>query len=89
MSDAAPSSNPGEAREPQPEQGSGGWLAHASALLCASACADEEKPRTLNALGYRQTAEQELIEPWIQLQGLWIKVENLDALSLRAIRAAL
>lgn len=82
MSDAASSSNPGKIHATQPEQGSEGWLADAAALLSASAGTDAAESWALDALGDRQAAEQELIEPWIGLHGLWIEIIHLDELLL-------
>lgn len=82
MSDAAPSSTSGETRKPQPGQASGGWLADAAALFSASAGVDAAESGALNALSDRQAAEQRLIEPWIELHGLWLEITNLDELLL-------
>lgn len=82
MSDAAPSSTAGETREPQPGKGSGGWLADAAALLSAGAGVDAQESGALDAVSDRQVAEQRLIEPWIDLHGLWLEITNLDELLL-------
>lgn len=82
MSDAVPSSGPRETHATQPRQGCGGGLADAAALLSSSTRTDAAELRTLDALGDRQTAEQKLIEPWIEIHGLWMEIANLDELLL-------
>ena len=82
MSDAAPSSNPEEAREPQQGQGCGGWLTHASALLGTGIGDGTKESRSLNALGDRQAAEQALIEPWIVAHSLKLEPAKFQQLLL-------
>ncbi|MCF7785365.1 MAG: hypothetical protein K9N47_04540 [Prosthecobacter sp.] len=82
MSDAAPSSNPGKTHAAQPGQGSGGWLADATALLATSVGDGTTEPWSLDALGDRQVADQALIEPWIATHGLCLAPNTFQQLLL-------
>lgn len=82
MSDAAHSHQLGQEQGPEPARVSGEWLAHAAALFGTGVGIDEAEPWPFDALGDRQTAEQSLIEPWIEENGLWFSETKLNELLL-------
>jgi hypothetical protein len=82
MSDAAHSHQLGQEQEPEPARVSGEWLAHAAALFGPGAGIDEAEPGAPDALSDRQTAEQGLIESWIEENGLWFSETKLNELLL-------